>query len=183
MKHLLIATFASLLLFACQQAGDTQQETAEENLAVAAVEKMTFPGDSLSADGSMSFHGQRIDESGAVPVSQLSEIMTQQGGAEGIKVSGPVTAACQNKGCWMTVKVAEDQEMRVTFRDYGFFVPKDAADKTAIMTGNVYYDTTSVDRLRHFAIDGGMSEEEAEKTITEPEISMAFEATGVIIKK
>jgi hypothetical protein len=172
------------MLFACNQTGQVaQHDESAEGTVVATSGDIVFPDDSVSADGKMSFHGLRIDEEGAVPVTRLSEVMTREGGAEGIKVSGTVTAACQNKGCWMTVRVADDQEMRVTFKDYGFFVPKDAADKTAVMAGNVYYDTTSVERLRHFAVDGGMSEAEAEKTITEPEISMAFEATGVIIKE
>jgi hypothetical protein len=183
MKRIFFATLAGMALFACNPSGQVaQQEETTESTAVATSGEIEFPGDSVSADGTMSFHGMRIDETGAVPVTELSEVMTQNGGAEGIKVAGTVTAACQNKGCWMTVRVADDKEMRVTFKDYGFFVPKDASDKTAIMEGNVYYDTTSVERLRHFAVDGGMSEAEAEKTITAPEISMAFEATGVIIK-
>ena len=46
----------------------------------------------------------------------------------------------------------------------GFFVPKDCEGKVAYMEGTAFYDTTSVDDLRHYAVDGGMSEEEAAKT-------------------
>jgi hypothetical protein len=42
-------------------------------------------------------------------------------------------------------------------------------------------DTTSVDDLKHFAMDEGLSKEEIEK-ITQPKVELAFEAEGVIIK-
>ena len=35
-----------------------------------------------------------------------------------------IDEVCQMKGCWMTLE--SDQKVRVTFKDYGFFVPKDA---------------------------------------------------------
>jgi hypothetical protein len=77
--------------------------------------------------------------------------------------------------------LGDGEEMRVTFKDYGFFVPLDAAGKTVIMEGKAYYDTTSVDMLRHYAEDAGESPEEIEK-ITEPKLELAFEATGVLLK-
>ena len=192
MKQLTFWAVLSLLLVACLP--DNQQETTEESAEIAtehaeeaAAEEAAangespFPADSLGNDG-RSFHGYRIDEANALPLAQLPPMLEGKGALETVKVAGEVDAACKMKGCWMTMKLADGSDMRVRFKDYGFFVPKDCAGKTAVVEGRAFYDTTSVEMLRHYAVDGGMSEEEAEKKYTEPEVAVAFEATGVIIK-
>lgn len=175
MKYISMFLLAAGLMLACQS--NTSQGGAEGEDAPA----MTFPKDSVATDGSASFHGFRIEEGGAIPVVQLKDHVMQNGPAE-LKIEGDVEAVCQAKGCWMTMKLDEEETMRVTFKDYGFFVPKDASGKKSVLEGRVFTDTVSVEERRHYAVDGGMSEEEAAQTITEPEISLAFEATGVIIK-
>ncbi len=126
--------------------------------------------------------GAQMDESGAISMDSLLA-MVKAGNTDitGIKVEGKVTEACQAKGCWMQIDKGDGSSMRVTFKDYGFFVPKDCAGKTAIMLGHAFMDTTAVEDLRHYAEDAGKSKEEIEK-ITEPEVELAFEAEGVIIK-
>ena len=44
-----------------------------------------------------------------------------------------VRRACEKKGCWMELAGAEGigPGMRVTFKDYGFFVPKDSRGRWA----------------------------------------------------
>lgn len=180
MKQLGIWFAILLLAVACQPAAQT---TATEPVADdVAAETISYPADSLSADGSFSFHGLRIDAAEATPLASLAAMVAEKGTVAPIKVEGEVLSVCQAKGCWMTMPIAEGQEMRVRFKDYGFFVPKDIAGKTAVMEGRAYADTTSVEDLRHYAVDGGMSEAEAAEKFTEPEVAIAFEATGVIIK-
>jgi hypothetical protein len=172
---------AASLMIAC---GRTAKENADTAAAQpeAAAEAPSYPADSVGADG-RSFHGLRIAEMGALPLAQLPGLTAEKGGiVEPVKVEGEITATCQAKGCWMTLKMADGSDMRVRFRDYGFFVPKDAAGKMAIVEGKAFLDTVSVESLRHYAVDGGMSEEEAEKKYTAPEITLSFEATGVIIR-
>jgi len=125
-------------------------------------------------------HGKKINDEGAISVAELVEKMN---GAEKLetKVIANVVSVCQVKGCWMMVDLGNGEQMRVTFKDYGFFVPKDCANKKAIIEGTAYYKTTSVDMLRHYAEDAGKSKEEIE-AITQPEHKLAFEATGVILK-
>ncbi len=137
--------------------------------------------DQMKKKGKMSFHGQEISAKDAIATNDLAKIMQEKGGAEDIKVKGQVNDVCQMKGCWMTMNVGDGEEMRVRFKDYGFFVPKDCNGKTAVLQGNAYYDTTSVAELVHLAVDGGMSEEEAKAKYTAPELTMNFEAVGVII--
>jgi hypothetical protein len=175
----------ALLAFACQpDSNEAESDTLEaepEAMEEAAAETATFPADSVAPDGS-SYHGLRIDETGAQPLAQLPTLLATNEGESPVKLTGTLKDVCKVKGCWMTMQVAEGQEMRVRFKDYGFFVPKDASGKTAIIEGFASYDTTSVEDLRHYAVDGGMSEAEAAQKFTEPEFSLSFEATGVIIK-
>jgi hypothetical protein len=188
----IVLLMSLLLLTACTQTNQHEAaeghaehaEPAEEAAAEAAAlaGESNYPADSIAPNG-RSFHGMRIDDQEALPVAQLSSIMANEGSLETVKVMGEVDAACKMKGCWMTMKLADGTDMRVRFKDYGFFVPKDCAGKTAVVEGKAFYDTTSVDMLRHYAVDGGMSESEAEKTYTQPEVAIAFEATGVIIEE
>ena len=98
------------------------------------------------------------------------------------KVVGKVAAVCQKKGCWMTL-VSEQTgkpEMRVTFKNYAFFMPKDLSGKKVVVDGFAYVETTSVADLRHYAQDAGKSKAEIE-AITKPKREMSFEAAGVLI--
>lgn len=124
--------------------------------------------------------GQEITEEGAIPTTEL---LKKADGKEEItaKVSGVVESVCQVKGCWMKVKLDDGQTMRVTFKDYGFFVPKDIAGKTVVIDGTAKVKTTSVADLKHYAEDAGKSKEEIAK-IKKPEKALGFVANGVIVK-
>jgi len=123
--------------------------------------------------------GAKIDEHGALASADLLKSLESNDSVVG-KVTAPITAACQKKGCWMTVDL-NGTEMQVSFKDYGFFVPKDAAGKTAVMEGVARKEELSVATLKHYAEDEGKSKKEI-AAITKPETKLTFEATGVIIK-
>ena len=64
-----------------------------------------------------------------------------------------------------------------------FFVPTEGAEgKRTIIEGEAFYDTLTVDMRRHYAQDAGASEEEI-AAIIEPELKLAFMATGVMIEE
>lgn len=126
------------------------------------------------------YFGKKIDESGAISMSELME-RTTDGKEMHVKVYGKVEEVCQAKGCWMLIEKGNGTTMRVKFKDYGFFVPKNCAGKTAVMEGKAFYRTVSVDELKHYAEDAGKSKEEIE-AIKEPQKALAFEAEGVILK-
>lgn len=127
-----------------------------------------------------SYHGKKISEKGAIPAAQLASNLGNKTEAK-TKVEGTVESVCQMKGCWMKLKTADGQTMRVTFKDYGFFVPKDISGKTVVVEGVAKQTTTPVSELRHYAEDAGKSKEEIAK-ITEPEKAITFVADGVIVK-
>ena len=95
-------------------------------------------------------------------------------------VRGTVTEVCQMKGCWMKLDQGQGNSIRVTFKDYALFVPKDLAGKEIVMRGIAKEETLDVETLRHYAEDAGKTKEEIE-SITEPKTSLSFEADGVMI--
>lgn len=126
-------------------------------------------------------YGKKISPKGAI---SLEEMVTKLGDKTTMetKVTGTVKGVCKVKGCWMTMTLPNGEDMRVTFKDYGFFMPLDCEGNNAIIQGTVSKTVTSVDDQRHYAKDGGATDEEIAK-ITEPKEEMAFEAIGVILKK
>jgi hypothetical protein len=80
----------------------------------------------------------------------------------------------------MNLKTDKDTVF-VRFRDYAFFVPTDSVSgKTAIIEGDLFLDTISIEMLKHYAEDGGKSQEEI-SLITKPKHDLNFTADGVVI--
>jgi len=79
-----------------------------------------------------------------------------------IRLTGHVQSVCKKKGCWMQLKPAsaEAAPVRVTFKDYGFFVPLDADGTDAVLEGTLILSTTTEAMRRHYAQDAGKSPEE-----------------------
>jgi hypothetical protein len=133
------------------------------------------------ADSSIAYYGEKITEDGAI---NSEEFINAFNGKDSIqtKLSAVINEVCQKKGCWMTVDLGNNREMTVRFKDYGFFVPKNASGMKAVMQGWAYVDTISVEDLKHYTEDKNAPKEEIE-AITEPKIEWTFMASGVIIKK
>ncbi|MBI2967452.1 MAG: DUF4920 domain-containing protein [Bacteroidetes bacterium] len=167
MKKQILSLAFILIFFSCGERGHNHEHEHGDTAAV-------------ESAGTGSF-GEAITEDGAI---LATEIATNTGDADSValKVTGKITDVCQKKGCWMMVDIGNGKEMRVTFKDYGFFVPKDAAGKTAVIDGYAYKDTVPVEALKHYAEESGKPQSEID-AITEPEIALAYEARGVIIKE
>lgn len=99
-----------------------------------------------------------------------------------VKFKSAIKEVCKKKGCWMSIELPNDQETFVKFKDYEFFVPKNADKSITIMSGKAFIDSVSVNQLRHYAKDGGKTEEEIAEIIS-PEVKYGFEANGVLIQK
>lgn len=125
-------------------------------------------------------YGETITEKGAIPAMELANKMDDKIEMP-IKITGEVESVCKAAGCWMKIKTADGKTVRVTFKDYGFFVPKDITGKTVVVEGVANVKTTSVAMLKHYAEDGGKSKEEIAK-INVPEKAIGVVATGVIVK-
>jgi uncharacterized protein DUF4920 len=125
------------------------------------------------------YYGEKITNSGAINADELVLKMTDQKEMD-TKVEGKVVDVCQVKGCWMTMQLPDGNTMRVSFKDYEYFVPKDIGGKIVVIKGTASIKTTPVDELQHYAEDKGASKEEIEN-ITAPKEELTFEADGVIV--
>ena len=110
----------------------------------------------------------------------LKDVLADVGKFSGktIKVEGQIADVCQAKGCWLVVTDGE-REMRVKFKDYGFFVPKDASGQKVILEGVVEKKTISEDHAKHIAHESG-GKQDPEK-IKGPQEIIQMTANGVEI--
>ena len=99
-----------------------------------------------------------------------------------VQFESTIKSVCKKKGCWMKMALKDDDNSFVKFKDYAFFVPLNADNSDAIVSGKMFVDVESVEELKHYAKDAGKSKEEIAK-ITKPEVTYAFLADGVYIKK
>ena len=126
--------------------------------------------------------GEKIEAENALNVNEISEKYQNLAVGDTLqtKVIAKVNSVCQAKGCWMRLDLENDEEVMVKFKDYGFFMPKNIADKDVIVNGKAYVTEVSVDEQRHYAEDAGKTEEEI-AAITEPKRTLSFEADGVLL--
>ena len=108
-------------------------------------------------------YGTAVTPEGAVPMSALNAALGTRDSAQ-VKLVAKATAVCQAKGCWMTMPTADGKEMRVRFRDYAFFVPKDLSGHTVVVSGWVHRATVSVADQQHYLRDAGKPEPENRKS-------------------
>jgi hypothetical protein len=158
MKKLIIASIAAFTLASCNQTTNTTEKSASK----------------------IEYYGDKITEENAIDVSELAAKMGDATAME-VKLTGVIDEVCQKKGCWMTLKNANGESLRITFKDYAFFMPKDGSGRVAIAEGIAKVEETSVADLQEYAKDAGKSAEEI-AAITESEKELVFEASGVILK-
>ena len=133
------------------------------------------------AQAQTSNYGEELSDAKAVKATNLEKNMDGKEAMK-IKLKGEIAEVCQMKGCWMTLGTGDGETIRVTFKDYGFFVPKDAAGKKTVIEGEAKMETVDVATLKHYAEDAGKSKEEI-AAITEPETKLTFVASGVEIEE
>lgn len=112
----------------------------------------------------------------AKPVA-LSTVIDAKTINKPVVVTGMVTDVCSAKGCWMMLKDGK-HEIRVKFKDYGFFVPSSLKGKKVHLQGILKQVVVTEADRRHYAEDAGASKQEI-AAIKGDSIEYTFEATGV----
>jgi hypothetical protein len=169
MKKIVLLSAVAFSLFSCGNGTTPKQEGT--------------PVDSTQTSDSTAqatYYGTKITEDSAIAMSDLKAAMGDKKELA-VKLTGEVEAVCQKKGCWMNIKGTNGESMRVTFKDYAFFMPMDCSGKTAIVEGLAKIEVTSIADLKEFAKDDNQSKEEI-AAIKEPKLELVFEANGVILK-
>jgi len=125
-------------------------------------------------------YGETISTEGAITLANLP-LQIENKDSVLLTLKGTIEQTCSQKGCWMTVQDEHGVSTRVTFKDYGFFVPTEGAEgKEVVFSGVAKKKITEEATLRHFAQDAGKSQEEID-AITEPKEEIEFVAKGVVI--
>lgn len=110
-----------------------------------------FADEPFTAD--QTFGGEVPTEGEAISLKQAIANLDQF--QEGfVKIQGEVTEVCQAKGCWM-ILVDGDTYARVTFEDYGYFVPIETSMQRTVIFGQLSEHVLSGEQAAHFAQDAG----------------------------
>lgn len=98
--------------------------------------------------------GEKLKGATSVEMKKLLETPSEFDGKT-ITVEAKVRKACEKKGCWMELAGEEKGPgVRVTFKDYGFFVPLDSAGSTAKVEGVVKLAELSEQKAKHYESEG-----------------------------
>jgi hypothetical protein len=134
----------------------------------------------LSTYGKPVYFGKHITEDSAIDCNELKDKM----GASlefPAKVKGEVIGICPDNNCILRLDLGDGTSMNVKMNNAQVPVLKDMNGKTAIIEGKAYVDTSAVKIVPGHDADSGRSIAETEVT-KNPEVSLAFDATGLIIK-
>ncbi|GAA3618405.1 DUF4920 domain-containing protein [Flavivirga jejuensis] len=167
MKSITLAIICVLVLNSCKNKNDEQSKIIPENEDIA---YKSF-GKGIIADGAIA------------ATSMASHYKTMNlGDSINSKIIAKVNSVCQVKGCWMTLNLEDGNDVMVTFKDYGFFMPKDITGKEVVVNGKAFIKEIPIDELIHYAKDAGKPVEEI-AAITEPKKTYSFVADGVLLKE
>jgi hypothetical protein len=97
-----------------------------------------------------------------------------------VLLEGTVRKACERKGCWMEL-AADDKApgVRITFKDYGFFVPLDSAGRKAKVEGEVKVAELSEAKAKHYESEGAKVAKDKDGKYREVQLV----ASGVELRK
>ena len=173
-KSIFGVLFMALAVIACKENKNEEAAMSEEEVVV---EK-----EATDTDMAFASFGEKINDTEVLTSEEMFKKFQgmKPGDTVDVKFKAKVNSVCQKKGCWMRLKVGENDEAFVKFKDYGFFMPKDIADQEAIVAGKAYVEETSVEDLKHFAQDAGKSEEEI-AAITETDLTYTVISHGVLL--
>tara|TARA_R110002050_G_scaffold204327_3_gene339793 strand:- start:35810 stop:36328 length:519 start_codon:yes stop_codon:yes gene_type:complete len=171
MKKLLYLLPGLLYLVSCSEAPKEAEQTNEITEEVVVMEEANvYPY----------FAGAEFDKSAAISNDEFVAVLASfDGQPKEVMFTSEITENCKKKGCWMKVSPG-DEDIRVSFKDYDFFVPLDSEGHSTTLNGTLYYDTLTVEQLRHYAMDANATQDSLDK-ITEPIITLSYEATGVYV--
>lgn len=167
---------AALVLSSQARISDAAPAAAPEIASDSAPAAETVIRDAVQSEDGAWIAGKRLQAEHEV---SLAEALADPAAYAGktVRMTARVEQVCQTKGCWMIVTDGE-QSSRVTFEDYGFFVPKNAAGATVEMDVQIAREVMDEETARHLASE---TEGEDPDAITGPVETISVVATGVRI--
>lgn len=135
----------------------------------------------LFACGGPKQYGEVVTEAEAISVDELVSRFESETEFQST-VMGKIENACHGEGCWLELQSSDGELVMVTYKDKAFTLPTGIEGRTVVMKGRAYLDSTSVDELRKLAREEGKPETDVE-AILDPEYSLNFEASGLVLKE
>ena len=102
----------------------------------------------------------------------LADVLARPEDGRAVRLEGTIAAVCRRKGCWMELRQG-DSAVHVTFEDYSFFLPTDAAGDV-VLEGKVVVKGRDADEVDHLKGEGAGDAAAARVSI---------EASGVELRK
>lgn len=119
---------------------------------------------------------------GSAPMSLASAIETCAGTGQICKVEGSIERVCQRAGCWFTLAAPDvPRTVRVSMRNYGFFVPRNTPGATVVLEGTLEAVEVPQEVVQHYADDEAALTGSAAPQVTGPEQTYAFTIDGAQI--
>lgn len=94
-----------------------------------------------------------------------------------VLVESMVEKVCVVKGCWMAL-TNDAGDVRVTFKDYAFFVPASIIGKKVLVEGTLEKVVMSLEDTKHYVKDAGGDPAK----VTEPRTEYRIVASGVEVR-
>lgn len=174
---------ASLVLTLGCQAAPAASEDSAPCLMTPTASAAAAPGDAPPKLGVTTSYGAPLSQRGPrltlASVLEAPERFEQQQ----VTLEGVVRRACSRRGCWMELSTGVGDSTpgcRVTFENYGFFVPTDSAGSRAVVEGRLKVQLIRPEMVRHHESEGAVySNKHADGSATE----LRLVATGVELTK
>ena len=97
-----------------------------------------------------------------------------------VTVKGTVEQVCAKKGCWwMMAGEKPGEQIRITAKGYGFFVPRDAKGKAAVASGVLQSKQMSEEEARHMLEDAKEAGEPVDENAPLPTHELRLEAAAL----
>ena len=136
----------------------------------------------LVLSATVAFAGETITRGAALSskakVVPLAKVLAEPDAhtKEPVIVEGVIGAACERKGCWMQLASEPGKPgVRVTFKDYAFFVPLDSKGMQARAEGVTVVKKLSKKEADHLEEEGAKLTRNSDGTANE----VSFVASGV----
>ena len=106
----------------------------------------------VASDATSETFGTTLDSSlKTVTITELATNSEHHLG-KNFQVETRIAKVCQKKGCFF---IAQQNEhvIRVSFKDYGFFIPTDSSGKTVLLSGELIQKEMSEKQAAHYTSD------------------------------
>lgn len=173
-------------VWACQntapEGGSPIGSAAPQTSAPGAASPEAPPAEPLTLEAGYKLYGAPLTQ--GVEAVSLQTLLAEPDKYAGktVQVEAEVKRSCSKKGCWMELAESKEEKpatCRVSFKDYGFFVPLDSAGSHAKLQGVVQLETVSAARVDHLRKEGAtFAKLNEDGTAAE----VALVATGVALK-